>query len=128
MLYLFTSLTDLYFSTSSTCHSYFPNSQGVDAFKQTWSNDTNWWVPPPRLAARVIDKALQEHAKGTLVVPQWISAPFWPKICREGKFAPYIVDSFKFSSREVKKGKGNNGIFGADGRVDFTLVGLKLCC
>ncbi|XP_072166403.1 uncharacterized protein [Diadema setosum] len=103
-----------------------PNSEGVDAFKQAWSDDVNWWVPPPRLAARVIDKAVQDCANGTLVVPQWKSAPFWPKIFKGGKFAPFIENSFMFSSKEVKKGKGNNGIFGSSRTTDFTLIALKL--
>ncbi|XP_041453613.1 uncharacterized protein LOC121406809 [Lytechinus variegatus] len=51
-------------------------STGVDAFKQSWANEINWWVPPPRLAARAIGKIVKERAEGTLIVPVWESAPF----------------------------------------------------
>ena len=82
-------------------------------------------MPPPRLAARVLEKAKRERAAGTLVVPHWKSAPFWPKIAREGRFLPFIEDSFIFHCREIKKGRGNNGIFG-DPNQNFTMIGLKL--
>ena len=101
------------------------SSEGVDAFKQSWGNDFNWWVPPPRLAARVIDKAILDRAKGTLIVPLWKSAPFWPKVSYDGRFQTFVKESFTFSSDEVKKGRGNNGIFGSS-KPEFKLVALKL--
>ena len=102
-----------------------PMSEGVDAFKQSWDDEVNWWVPPPRLAARVIDKAIKDQARGTLIVPEWKSAPFWPKIFQTGKFASFVKDTFVFSSYDIKLGRGNNGIFGSK-KQSFTLVALKL--
>ena len=104
-----------------------PTSEGVDAFKQTWENEVNWWVPPPRLAARVIDKAIKEQARGTLIVPKWKSAPFWPKIFQTGQFITVVKDSFDFSPNEIMKGRGNNGIFGSKNQ-SFAVVALKLRC
>ena len=101
-----------------------PTSKGVDAFKQTWSNAVNWWVPPPRLAARVIDKAIQEKAVGTLIVPQWKSAPYWPKISQGGKFKSFVREFFTFSCNEVEKGRGNNGIFGSP-KHGLTMLAVK---
>ena len=58
---------------------WYPGTSGVDAFSQNWKNETNWCVPPPKLIARSIDKFVAEKAHGTLIVPYWRSAPFWPK-------------------------------------------------
>ena len=35
-------------------------------------------VPPVYLVPRVIRHAQNTNAKGTLVVPKWLSSPFWP--------------------------------------------------
>ena len=90
-----------------------PGSEAIDAFKQNWSIDVNWWVPPTRLAARVIDKIVIEQANGTLIVPMWKSAPFWPKICYGGEFLFFVKDFLQISSKQLRQGKGNNGIFGS---------------
>jgi hypothetical protein len=36
--------------------------------------------PPPRLIPQVINKLKRKTCTGTLVVPEWTSAPFWPMI------------------------------------------------
>ena len=38
------------------------------------------------LVPRVIRHAQACGAVGTLVVPCWLSAPFWPILCPDGKF------------------------------------------
>ncbi|KAK3108944.1 hypothetical protein FSP39_019460 [Pinctada imbricata] len=55
-----------------------PGTEQVDAFKCSWEGENNWLVPPPRFVCATVAKLKQEHAKGTLVVPRWTSAPFWP--------------------------------------------------
>lgn len=60
-----------------------PNTSGIDAFKQFWGNDNNWLVPPPRLVCKTINKLKKE--KGTLIIPQWKSAPFFGHYCAKGK-------------------------------------------
>jgi hypothetical protein len=57
-----------------------PGTLGVDAFNSNWSSEVNWLVPPVSLASRAINHLVECKALGTLVVPKWPSAPFWPLI------------------------------------------------
>jgi hypothetical protein len=61
-------------------HSWFwsPGSVAVNTFTVNWGEEVNWWVPPLHLVCHTISHALNCKAKGTLVVPMWKSAPFWP--------------------------------------------------
>ena len=61
-----------------------PGSEAVDAFTCDWGEDNNWWCPPVHLVPRVIRHAQNTNAKGTLVVPQWVSSPFWPLLFPDG--------------------------------------------
>lgn len=61
-----------------------PGSEAVDAFTCDWADANNWWFPPIYLLPRVIRHAQNSKAKGTLVVPQWLSSPFWPLLFPNG--------------------------------------------
>ncbi|VDI59226.1 Hypothetical predicted protein [Mytilus galloprovincialis] len=63
-----------------------PGTEAVDAFTQFWGNDVNWLVPPPILITKTLNKLKQDNAKGTLIVPEWTSAPYWPILHRDGEF------------------------------------------
>ena len=71
-----------------------PGSEAVDAFTVNWEMENNWWCPPISLITRVIRHAQVCKARGTLVVPLWQSAHFWPLICpyNTGSFAPFICE------------------------------------
>ena len=70
-----------------------PGSEAVDAFTVNWGGQNNWWCPPIGLIPRVIRHAQVCAAVGTLVVPCWPSAPFWPLLCPgNGQFAPFVID------------------------------------
>ena len=76
-------------------HSRFwcPGSTATDAFTVNWAGDMNWWVPPIYLIGQVLRHAEICSAMGSLVVPAWKSAPFWPLICPDGiHLAPFIHD------------------------------------
>ena len=55
-----------------------PECEAVDSFTQDWSDENNWLVPPVYLIARAIRHAKDCKAKGSIIVPLWESAPFWP--------------------------------------------------
>ena len=55
-----------------------PGSEAVDSFTADWGGENNWWYPPPCLVARVIGYAEVCKAQGTLIVPAWQSAHYWP--------------------------------------------------
>ena len=68
-------------------------SEAVDAFTVDWAKENNWWCPPVCLVCRVLQHAKNCNSVGTLVVPSWRSAPFWPIICPDGQhFASFILD------------------------------------
>ncbi len=58
--------------------SWNPGCEAVDAFSQDWSGENNWLVPPVFLISRAIRHARDCRAEGSLIVPLWESAPFWP--------------------------------------------------
>ncbi|VDI71133.1 Hypothetical predicted protein [Mytilus galloprovincialis] len=69
----------------------------------------------------------QEKSIGTLIVPYWRSAPFWPilNVGIEGSqtFACFVGDSRVLSSSVVIRGRGKNGLFG---KTDTNFrIGLK---
>lgn len=81
-------------------------------------------VPPPRLISLCLNKLQAERAVGTLVIPEWGSAPFWAKLFDEnGQFLNFLTDVIPLQN-PVKKGKGNNGIFGKD--LKFRMLALKI--
>jgi len=55
-----------------------PWSEVVDGFTCNWNDEKNWWCPLIYSIPRVLRHAQKTHAKGSLIVPQWFSAPFWP--------------------------------------------------
>ena len=84
-------------------------------------------VPPPRLISLCFDKLQVDRAPGTLVVPEWRSAPYWVKLVDEnGNFVPCIaeVEILPFQN-VVQKGRGSNGVFGKQ-CLPFRMLGLKI--
>lgn len=69
-----------------------PGSEAVDTFTTHWGfGENNWWCPPPYLVPRLLKHANQCGAIGTLVVPKWPSAPFWPMIFTKGEVPEKFV-------------------------------------
>lgn len=66
-----------------------PDSEGVDAFCFDWAGENNWLVPPVSLVPRVIRHLFVCRSMGTLIVPKWVSAPFWPMLF--GPHSPFSV-------------------------------------
>ena len=65
----------------------------MDAFTCNWADDNNWLCPPIYLVPRVIRHAQYTKAKGTLIVPQWVSSPFWPLLYPDGiNSASFVLD------------------------------------
>ena len=58
--------------------------EGIDAFAQEWQGVMNWVHPPYRLIGRTILHMRQCKAWGTVVVPWWEKAVWWP-LLRQGE-------------------------------------------
>ena len=112
---------------------YQPGSSGVNAFSQDWSLHNNWLCPPVYLTCKVIHHMKLCSAKGTLIVPLWKSAHFWPILCSDGvHWSTFIHDWVilpNFPNLFIR-GKAKNSIFGNRPmafvslalRIDFSIL------
>ena len=112
----------------SRFHSRFwvPGCEAVDTFTTNWRNELNWWMPPLYLVCRTIAHASQCQAKGTLIIPAWKSAPYWPVICPDGRHLAAFVHLWwpiKFYPKMFKKGKSGCD-FGSSLTADTTILAL----
>lgn len=75
-----------------------PGCEQVDAFSVSWAGENNWLVPPIYLIPKVLRHVVLCKATGTIVVPHWISAPFWPLLFDKDSFcANFVADILDFS-------------------------------
>ena len=77
-----------------------PGTLQVGAFAIRWGNDNNYLVPPMYLVTKAIKHLQSSKGQGTLVVPFWPSASFWPFLQSypSKEFNSYVVD-FKVSTQ-----------------------------
>ena len=90
-----------------------PGSEGIDSFVMDWAGENNFICPPVSLIPRVLLHMRNCKASGTLIVPLWHSAPFWPMICSDGvNFSDFIIDWMDIpSSKEAFTPGRCNSIF-----------------
>jgi hypothetical protein len=62
-----------------------PGCDTTDAFTVSWANENNWLFPPPYLIPRVLHHMRLGKENGSLVIPSWPSAPWWPLLISKGK-------------------------------------------
>lgn len=102
-----------------------PGTEAVDSFTQKWELENNWLVPPIFLVVKTVKYLISSKAVGTLVVPKWKSASFWPYIYKD-KCATheYVIDilEFKDVSGIYVQGQNKNTVFGSDRFLSPVLV------
>ena len=89
----------------------------------------HWLCPPPGLEVRVIRHAEVCNAWGTIFVPCWSSAPFWPLLCPDGEsFAPYVAAVYELplSQGLFQRGRSGGVLFGGD-TPNTLVLALRLC-
>ena len=93
---------------------WVPGTEAVNSLHQNWSGEINWIVPPPVHILKCLRKIELEKASGTIVIPVWKSAPYWPELfASDGTIKRFITDFVLLPTDNViQKGRGNNGIFG----------------
>lgn len=70
-----------------------PCTETVDAFTVSWKGENNWMFPPPFLIGKVISHLCTNEEDGTLIVPLWSSAPWWPLLTIDGRQPmPWITE------------------------------------
>ena len=88
----------------------------------------NWWCPPIALIPGVIWHAQACGAHGTLIVPHWPSAMFWPILCPCGdQFKKYVVAVMELPLVEGLFVPGHSGAVLFNNKVPNTRV-LALYC
>ena len=89
---------------------------GVDAFTMDWHGENNWLVPPITLIGQVLAHMKACSAAGTLVVPEWPSASFWPLLfSRHSDFQVLIKHVIRIRDPSVLvQGRNQKSIFGTN--------------
>ena len=93
-----------------------PGTSGVDALVIDWSGENNWLVPPISLIGEVLRHVQACSASGTLVIPEWPSAAFWPLLFSQySGFRGLVKNVIRIQdpSRIFMRGRNQNSIFGS---------------
>lgn len=93
------------------------NTEAVDSFSQNWSGDNNWLVPPIYAVIRTVKHVVACKAKGTLIIPKWTSAAYWPlSFSKHWSYHSYVKDVIEFKNTTGIYVKGTNcsSIFGTE--------------
>jgi ribonuclease HI len=89
-----------------------PGSAGINAFAQSWEGENTLLVPPVSLVSKVLAFMHYCKAKGTLIVPYWPSAPFWPILI--SRYVTNVKDHVVFLWKSVlRQGNNRNSILGS---------------
>lgn len=106
---------------------WVPVSDAIDTFTCNWADDNNWWCPPIYLIPRVIRHAQGSKAKGTLIIPQWPSSPFWPLLFPDGITpANFVVGRIVLPSSETLFLPGFSGANLFKGVPNTPVLALRL--
>ena len=90
-----------------------PNTSGVDFFFQSLRGENCLVVPPVGIVPRVLHYLKSQQAVGTLAVPLWPSAHFWPLITH--KYSSYLVaHSIHIGNEVLTRGRNLNSLLGSD--------------
>jgi hypothetical protein len=86
---------------------------GIDAFSYSWAGEFAWLVPPPYLIAKVLSHCKLCRARGILVAPKWLSAPFWPLLKTPEDWRPGITLLYEYCHPErfFCRGAYGNSVF-----------------
>ena len=81
----------------------------------------------PHLVPRLLKHAEVTKAEGTLVVPQWISAPFWPLLFPDGKqVAPFVKQVVELPRQKNLFLPGQTGLNTFNGVSNTAVLALRL--
>lgn len=72
-----------------------PGAHAVDAFSLDWSTNLFYAFPPFSLLGRVVQKLEADQAEGIVIVPNWPSQPWFPKVMSLAVTAPLILPKGK---------------------------------
>ena len=104
-----------------------PGSEGIDAFVMNWHGEYNYACPSISLILHVLHHMSNCKASGSLIVPLWHSAPFWPMICPDGdRFASFIVGWMELLAiKEAYISGSCNSVFENE-NLNFRMIALRV--
>jgi len=105
-----------------------PGCLAIDAFTVDWSEEMVWLSPPIYLIARVLDMLCACKSHGTLIVPQWVSAAWWPRL-HDGRSWKGFVKGSLILPRNADiflRGSCPYNLFG-NGTFRGEVLALRLC-
>ena len=104
-----------------------PGLEAVDTFTCNWEGENNWWCPPVYLVPRALRHIQETAAVGTLVVPKWPSAVYWPMLFpNKDERLPGIVETMTIDKSEVVICPGRSGVNLFKGTPKTDLLAIRL--
>ena len=103
-----------------------PGSSGVDSLQFDWRSENNWLVPPVDLICESVLHLQANKAFGTLIVPKWKAASFWPLIFNGKNFNAFVKEVVEFKKPANFFCSKTNTMF--DRKLQFDVLALKINC
>ena len=103
-----------------------PGAIGIDAFTVDWHGINGWFVPPICIISRVIKYLKQCCAFGTVVVPHWQSASFWPLIADDSGFISEVKAYVELPVRKEFYQPGKVGDMFGKVDLPFKMLALRI--
>lgn len=104
-----------------------PCTEGVDAFTLSWSGENNWIFPPPYLIPRVLQHLKHGREFGTLIIPLWTSASWWPLVTRDGtQPAAFVHDWVEIPPSEDMFIPATSGASLFSGKPSYRVLALRV--
>lgn len=106
-----------------------PGCESVDAFTVSWSKENNWLFPPPYLIPRVLKHMSAGGEDGTLIVPQWPSASWWPLLVdMNGSWKGFVTGAMTIHPYNgiFLAGSAASNIFTSE-VPSFLILALRIC-
>ena len=101
-----------------------PNTAGVDFFIQPLKGENCWVVPPVQIVPRVLHYMKSQNAVGTVVLPFWPSAHYWPLLMN--KYLKYIsAYSVHIGNQSLTHGRNLNSLLGSK-RFKGHVIALRM--
>ena len=101
---------------------FCPETESVNAFTNNWQEENNFLCPPISLIGSTIRHLRLCKASGTLVIPVWPSAYFWPIIFPNGVISNFVTDFYVFEP--IYNSPCKDSVF--NGFAHFKTIALKI--
>ena len=105
-----------------------PGCESIDAFTVSWAGENNWQFPPPHVVPRILRHMGVNGERGTLVIPYWPSAPWWPLlVTKHGAWQTFVLNSLTIPAFDglFIAGSAASNVFTA-GAPAFPVIALQL--